>query len=132
MSRADAIAKLDAVGIDSVCEDISDGCSLTSIAIKANVSIGSLLAWLEAMPERSSRAREARTAMAKLWDERAEAIILNAGEEFDLKKAKELAHHYRWRASKIAPREYGDKLELAGDAERPLTVTINRLTDAPK
>lgn len=102
--------KLDAIGLDAICEAIGDKKSLTQIAEDACVSIGSLLTWIEANPERSARAREARTLMARYWDERSEKILEEASDEFDLKKAKELSHHYRWRASKIAPREYGDKV----------------------
>jgi hypothetical protein len=76
------------------------------------VSVGSLLTWIDADPERSARVREARAAMAKVWDEKAEDFILQAGDEFALKRARELAHHYRWRATKIAPREYGDKVDV--------------------
>lgn len=34
--------------------------------------------------------------------------------------------------AKWAPRKYGDKLELSGDADRPLTVQVVRLTEGPK
>lgn len=32
----------------------------------------------------------------------------------------------KWAASKLAPKKYGDKLELAGDPERPVELTIIR------
>ena len=38
--------------------------------------------------------------------------INNAGDPFELAKAKEAAHHYRWQASKANPKGYGDKLDL--------------------
>lgn len=111
MSRAaEARIKLDAFGLDEVCDSIGEGKSLTSIAEDAEVSIGSLLSWIEADPERSARVRECRSAMARYWDEKSERCIEDAGDEFELKRAKELSHHYRWRASKIAPKEYGDKI----------------------
>lgn len=103
-----------------VCEFISDGLSLTAIAEKAGVGIATFLTWTELDPERSARVREARRLMARLWDEKAERVIEAAQDDFELKKAKELAHHYRWRAAKIAPKEYGDKLELAGDPLAPV------------
>jgi len=113
MSRAaEARIKLDALGLDEVCDCIGEGESLTLIASNADVSIGSLLSWIEADPERSARVRECRSAMARYWDEKSERCIEQAEDEFELKRAKELSHHYRWRASKIAPREYGDKLDL--------------------
>ena len=40
--------------------------------------------------------------------------IAQASDPFELAKAKELAHHYRWRASKIAPKLYGDKQSVEG------------------
>jgi len=72
--------------------------------------------WIEADPERSARVKQARMVMSRRWDEKSEAVLVNAGDDFDLKKAKELAHHYRWRAAKIAPRDYGDRqmTELSG------------------
>lgn len=38
----------------------------------------------------------------------------------------------QWRASKLAPKRYGDRLELAGDAKAPLTVQVVRLGDDGK
>ena len=104
--------KLDAIGLEGICERISGRESLTAIAQTSGVSIGSLLTWIESTPERSARVRETRSAIAKLWDEEAERIIRDAPDEFELKRAKELSHHYRWRAAKVAPREYGDKVEV--------------------
>lgn len=127
---AEAIAKLDAYGVDAVCADIGDQMSLTAIAKAQGVSIGSLLTWCEADPERSARVREARTLMARYWDERAEVVISEAKDDFELKKARELAHHYRWRGSKIAPKEYGDKMTLAGDPESPLQGVTDAQLDA--
>ena len=42
----------------------------------------------------------------------------------DLAKARELAHHYRWRAAKIAPREYGDRVQV-DQTVTSLAVTID-------
>jgi len=47
-----------------------------------------------------------------LWDEMATQKIEDADTDFQLTQARELAHHYRWRASKIAPKEYGDKQQV--------------------
>jgi hypothetical protein len=115
---------LDATGIDAVCGAIGEGKSLTAIAEREGVSLGSLLTWIEADPERSARAREARTMMARYWDERSEQVIEAAGDEFSLKKAKELSHHYRWRAAKIAPREYGERVQHANDPDNPMPSSI--------
>ena len=98
-------------GMDEVARLIADGVPLTEIAKRAGVTDGGLLTWLEADPERSARARAVRQATARMWDERAGDVIQQAANPFELSKAKELAHHYRWRASKIAPRDYGDRIQ---------------------
>lgn len=118
--RDRAKLKLNRLGVDGVCEAICSEKSLTQIALEAGVSVPSLLVWIEADPERSARVREARRIMARMWDEKAERLIGEATDEFELKKAKELAHHYRWRAAKIAPKEYGDKVELSSDPLAPI------------
>lgn len=120
-----ATEALDAFGLDAVCERISEGLSLTDIAIEAGVSKGTLLAWLDAVPDRSARAREARAVSARHWDEQAEKELRDASDAFELAKARELASHFRWRAKSIAPKDYGDKVQLA-DADG------NKLPPAPQ
>jgi len=111
-NRGFAREKLDKVGVDAICDDLCAGSSLTGIANEYGVSLGTLLSWVGADSERSARVRETRAAMAKVWDERAEDEIRQADDEFKLKKARELAQHYRWRATKVAPGEYGEKVEV--------------------
>lgn len=125
---------LDSYGLTQLCSAIMDGKSLTFIADEAGSSLTRLLAWIGADAERSARVREARQAMAKVWDEKAEQRIESALDEFGLKKAKELAHHYRWRSAKVSPLEYGDKvsLEHAGPGGGPVAVALDtsKLSDA--
>lgn len=124
--------KLDAYGLDQVCESIVTGGTLTYVAADAGVSLTSLLTWIEVNPERSARVREARATTGRLWDEKAETEIREATDEFGLKKAKELAHHYRWRASKIACKEYGDKIQHAdADGEKLAPPTFIFTPTAP-
>ena len=103
-------AKCDAFGLDRICEMIIAGESMTAIAAQVGVHISTLIEWSEEDPQRSARMRESRRHSGRVWDERAESVIIQAGDKFELDKAKELAHHYRWRAKAIAPREYGDKV----------------------
>lgn len=131
----EAAAALIVYGIDKVCERIADGVSYARIAKEAGVSIGSLSTWIAVDPERSARAREVRIATARLWDEKAEKVVRQATDALSLAKAKELAHHYRWRASKIAPRDYGDKVALTdpdGKALAPVVFNINGREPEPR
>ena len=118
-------AKLDAYGADALCEAILNGVTLTEIARNLDVSIGSLLAWRDKDPERSARALEARQRRAEMWDELAVTQIMAAEDRFELDRAKEIAHHYRWRAKMMNPAVYGDRTTIAGDQAAPLyTVTV--------
>jgi hypothetical protein len=124
-NRMSARERLDAFGIDALVEAILSPMPQHEIAKAIGVSPGSLVAWIAADPERLARAREARAQTALMWDDKATAVIEEAQDQFELAKAKELAHHYRWRAAKIAPREYGDKIDLnhGGQAGNPVQTT---------
>lgn len=108
----EAAAKIDAYGVEQVCEDIVNGRGLKLIAKDIGVNISTFLAWIAADEVRATQVREARAESAKLWDEKAEEVLRDAPDVFGLAKGKELAHHYRWRAKCIAPLEYGDRQTL--------------------
>lgn len=118
MANAAKTELLDATGIDAICERLTAGDSQRQIAEDLGVSVALLSTWLSA-PERSARAREARIAAARQFDEKAEAELRAASDPFTLAKAKELAHHYRWKASKASPKEYGEKLAIGGAEDLP-------------
>ena len=122
MQYGEAQAALNAVGIEGICRMIYDGKPLVKIARELRLSQGSLIAWLAADPERSARAKEARRATAQMWEEKAERVISLAKTPLALAKARELAHHYRWRASKINPADFGNKVqaELSGPEGGPI------------
>lgn len=111
MAKGDKTEALEALGIDSICEKIISGDSYLAIAQEVGVSIALLSAWLASDPERSARAREARLASAATFDELAENEIRQAADPFSLARAKELAHHYRWRAAKRNPGEFSERVQ---------------------
>jgi hypothetical protein len=98
-----------------ILDAILDGKSIAQICTEIGCNRSMLSRWLAADEQRSARAREARAASAALWDEKATETIELAKDGFELARAKELAHHYRWRASKIAPKEYGDRTHVEVD-----------------
>lgn len=112
MAKGDQLAKLDAFGIEAFCEKIMGGESQTFIAREIGVSPGTLINWLASDPDRSARAREARIAAARSYDDMAEEELRKAEDPFSLAKARELASHFRWKASKADPRVYGEKLAV--------------------
>ena len=102
--------RIEAFGIEAICERLSNGVTMTAIAEEIGVTVGKLSQWIASDEEHSARAREARIHAARIWDEKALSVVEQALDPFELARAKELAHHYRWRASKTAPKEYGDKV----------------------
>lgn len=123
-TRGQVRSKLDAIGIEEVCEKIEADNSLAEIARGYGISGNALTSWLDADPERSARARASRERAARTCDDEALNAInaLNAASSTaEVAKARELAHHYRWRASKRNPREYGDKLDLNHSGKVELT-----------
>lgn len=113
--------------LDDVCERIAAGDTYTAIAADYGKTHGALSLWLAAETNRSARAREAASMAGRFWDEAAEAGIRAATDVLSLAKARELAQHLRWRASKLSP-AYADrsKVEVGGavgvfDAAQALT-----------
>lgn len=110
--KGQKLASCDAMGIEKLCEDLIAGKSQTEIAASIGVSLATLINWIAADPERSAHAREARTASASSFSDLATAEIRAAKNKFQLAKARELASHFRWKASKANPREFGEKIEI--------------------
>lgn len=118
------VSALDVYGIDWVCDQLLELRMLTEIARDAAVGLSTLSSWIAASPERSARVRDARRLAAEAWVERAEQVVLDAKNGFELQRARELAHHYRWKASKISP-QFNDKVvqEHTGPGGGPVAVT---------
>jgi len=118
--------KLDSIGIEAICDRITAGESQQSIANGLAIAEASLRQWLAADPSRSARARAARSESARHWDDQAEKVLIGADESSpgSISIARELAHHYRWRAKCYAPKDYGDKTVIMGDETSPVTVKL--------
>jgi hypothetical protein len=108
---------------DNIIAMIEDGKTLSFIAESCGKNRSILTRWIQEDEQRSARAREARASASQAWDEKAEQEIEDARDPFELAKAKEKAHHYRWRASKVAPKEYGDKQQV----EHSGTLTLEQM-----
>lgn len=111
-ARSKKASPLDTLSTDDLCTRLRSGETLTAIAISLKVGKATLIDWIAADIDRSARAREARAAAAAMYDEQAEELIERARDPFELAKAKEQAHHLRWRASKVNPAAYGDKVQV--------------------
>ena len=113
-------------GLAWVLEQILSGQSLRNISGLANVSLGGLVEWLTKDPERERAVLDARRRMALLWDEQALDVIAQAQTPVELQRAQQMAAHLRWRAARMAPRVYGDKVqqEVTGADGGPIAVRV--------
>lgn len=100
--------------------------TLQEIADEYKCDLSYLSRYLDADPSRSSRMRAARCKAMLAFEELSLAELRNAGDSFELAKARELVSYYKWRASKIAPASYGDKIEVqhSGGTDSNITVTF--------
>ena len=137
--------KLDAVGIDAICEDIANCITLRNIALKHDVSLGTLFEYVsrEDHAEQYARARESQA------DKMAEDILAIADDGLNdtykddngnirvdqdvVARSRLRIDARKWLASKMAPKKYGDKIaqEISGADGNPLTVQIIKYGDNP-
>ncbi len=114
--------------IEDIIEMIIEGKTYREIAKKYDVSLGCLHDFLT-IGEHSARAREALTTSANSYADKAEEVLKEAEPtKEELMRARELASHYRWKASKRNGKVYGDKqqFEHTGKDGKDL---FNNLTD---
>lgn len=143
--------KLNAVGIEAICERIANVEYYHKIAEDIGVSRTALMNYLGEHEDMYARAKEARAdkiaedILHIADDGGMEPLVVDGlpimdassnpvmvGSNVAVQHAKLRVDARKWLASKMLPKKYGDKLELAGDKESPLTVQIVRLSDADK
>lgn len=111
--------------IDQIVELILEGLSFRKIAERLNIALTTLHDFTS-KAEHSARVREALEYSAQTFDDKAEEVLLMAKSNLiEIQRARELAQHYRWKASKRNPRKYGDKIDLTSNGKKiePTTIT---------
>lgn len=103
-----------------------DGYGYREIAQMVKIPLSTLHDFLN-KPEHSARAREALEYSASSYSELAEQVLKDVrpdDTQVSMSRARELAQHYRWKASKRAPKIYGDKIGVDIDlSDNAVTLT---------
>jgi hypothetical protein len=111
------------------CESVRDACK------KTGVTVNSFLHWTTVGgDERNAQYTRAREAMIAnyaantelIFDQNPERITVDAKIDpawVQMQRAK--AEFRRWHLSKLAPKQYGEKIELSGDAKAPLVTRVD-------
>ena len=114
--------------LETVLEDIFQGLSYRAMASKYGMSLTVLFDFLHE-PEHSAQIKHARQQSADMDSDRAEQVLMESeGTMAEVTRARELAQFYKWRASKKAPKYYGDKLETESnqaESYQPPQITVN-------
>lgn len=112
--------------IQKILDAAEDGIGLKTICDEMKFYRSTFLDWCDADPALDDRYKRAR---ARGIRNRAEGLPKIAREAIG--QPAEVVGAYRllidaekWYLSKILPKEFGDKLELAGNQESPLTVVV--------
>lgn len=115
---------------EEILEHMRNGLSCFKACEKAGVPNSSFMRWLDGnkdLAERYARARE--DLIEKMAQELLDLSDMDVGVTLDGKKDWAAIQKHRlqvdtrkWLLSKLAPKRYGDKLELTGDPDRPLAI----------
>ncbi len=115
--------------VSLICERIISGESLRKIcADKDMPSKSTVLLWL-------TKCDEFRTKYALAREAQGDALLEEMGEieddliagRVDPSAARAALWSKQYRASRQAPKKYGDKITLAGDSENPLKLLLSQL-----
>jgi hypothetical protein len=97
---------------DKVCQGLVEGKSLREICRQEGMPARStIVTWLALHPEFKSKYDLARQSQADLMDD----MILetaNKCTEQDYQSARVRINAYQWRASRLQPKQYGDRINL--------------------
>lgn len=106
---------------DSILERLGNGESLVQIcADDAMPGLRTVMTWAAEHDDFSTKYLRAREAQAEVMDDK---IMTAAGEaKADPQAARVQIEAYKWRAAKLAPKRFGDKIDVTsgGDAIRPM------------
>lgn len=115
---------------DDICELIMSGKTLVGIAaLEGFPSPATICRWLNEKPEFENKCARARLMQAELMDQRILDVADDTDEDnFQANRVKIAA--YQWRASKLAPKRFGDKVQQevsgpnGGAIQAAVTVTF--------
>lgn len=115
---------LKSISLDDIIEKLVDGSTYRKIAEHVGVPLSTLFDFIHETPERSARVRVALETSAATYADKAEQVLIDADSDgIEMQRARELAQHYRWHASKRNPRQFGDKVDVTTGGEKlPATI----------
>jgi hypothetical protein len=97
---------------DKICDGLMSGLSLVKVCEQKGMPHRvTVIRWMEANEAFATRCARARVAQADLMDDKILDVAENCTSETAFADKVKIAA-YQWRAAKLAPKKYGDKLEV--------------------
>jgi hypothetical protein len=113
--------------VEAICERLAEGKSLASICRdKGMPTVRTFLRWCNADDNVASAYSEALQARAEWYSERHELIAKTAVDRETAAAARVQLAALEWQLSRMAPRRYGERLDVAVDASIDLGAIIDR------
>lgn len=122
---------------DAICELVADGKSLRTIcAEEAMPNRATVFRWLAANETFRDQYARAREEQADAYADEIVGIADDGSNDYiegengpilnseHIQRSRLRVDTRKWIASKLKPKKYGDKLELASDPERPVVPPI--------
>lgn len=125
---------------DQVLAGMGQGLSAFKACEAAGVPHSTFMGWLEGdadLADRYARAREnlierMANEILEISDQDVEIQADGKKDWAAVQKHKLQVDTRKWLLSKLAPKKYGEKLEIAGDADRPLGLAIEFVNLPPQ
>jgi transposase len=115
---------------ENVLSLMREGLSLRKACQHADVTKTTFLRWVENVDGLADQYTRARDQMLDVQAEELEEIgdqAANAVTAVEVAGLRLKADNRKWLLSKLAPKRYGDKIEIAGDPNAPVKIeTIRR------
>lgn len=110
-----------------VMDLMEQGQSMRKACAHLGYAPSMFIRWVDAAPDLQEQYVRARERLLDLQAEELEDIGERAAQAVlpvEVAGLRLLSDNRKWLLSKLAPKKYGDRTTLAGDAENPLAVTL--------
>lgn len=109
--------------VERICIAIAEGAALHVICQQDDFPVESTVyKWLDKNPDFAKRYARARERQAERGVDEMRVIADTAT---DASKARNQIDVRKWAASKLLPKKYGEKVEVSGNPESPISVMLN-------
>ena len=109
---------------ETICDMLADGTSLSEVCRLVGMpSTATVYSWISKNPDFSTKYTRAIVARGHYYGNK----VSEVGEEvlkgrYDPAAARVAIDAFKWTAAKMASKNFGDKLELSGDPDRPVII----------